>query len=345
MEYRDPTYVPIIKTTDAELKGFSYLGDDVKSETTPLFELTRSRRSKNSPDGNVHKRMGQISEIMEDIPFILDLTSHEDLCNDQIDDLLDETGGFLNWIEFLAEFPNLNIIPAIHFYEDTSEQVIKQEVQQLLANHSKFALRVQPDDELINKYLEIIRSELDGDDKLIIVFDAGYITTENYSRALGLITERYRDFPLDFKPWSIVVCASSFPSSVVRMHNCFDDHGVIQLLEKKLNLDLKSNEVNACYGDYASIHPIRYQSRGGTWVPRVDVSLESSIIYTRYRRLDGGYVRAAKEMVVHPGYERFDCWGHEQIVNAAEGNAGGLSPSFWIAVRMNIHMSKHYATV
>ncbi|WP_321529107.1 beta family protein [Sedimenticola selenatireducens] len=342
MEYIRPTYVPIIKSTDAELKGYSYLGEDVKAATTPVFELTRSRRSKNAPDGNIHRRMEQISEIVKDIPFILDLTAHEDLSNDQIDDLLDETGGFQNWIEFLGEYPDLNIVPAIHFYEDTHESVIKQEVQQLLSNHTKLALRVQPDDSSINDYLEIIRSVLTSDDQLILVFDADYIIEEEYQKILEQIVERYQDLPVGFEPWSIVVCASSFPASVVQLSGCYDDHGTIPLLEKKLHLDLKGKGYWICYGDYASVHPKRYQARGGTWVPRVDISLNDSIIYTRYRRQAGGYVRAAKEMIAHPRYSSFDCWGHEQVRQAAEGNPGGLSPSFWIAVRMNIHMSKHY---
>ncbi|TVT60167.1 MAG: beta family protein [Sedimenticola thiotaurini] len=343
MEYRRPTYVPIIKSTDAELKGYSFLRGEVKAETTPIFELTRSRRSKNAPDGNVHKRMVQIAEIVGDIPFILDLTAHEDLSNDQINDLLDETGGFLNWVEFLGEYPDLNIIPAIHFYSDTPEVVIKQEVQQLLSNHRKLALRVQPDDESINWYIDIIRSALNSDNELVLVFDAGYVVAESYQNVLELVANRYAALPVGFDPWSIVVCASSFPASVVALSNCYDDHGIIPLLEKKLYQDLKGNGVNLCYGDYASIHPVRYQSRGGTWVPRIDVSLDTSVIYTRYRRHAGGYARAAEEMVAHPDYLSIDCWGHEQIRSAADGNPGGLSPSFWIAVRMNIHMSRHFS--
>jgi hypothetical protein len=345
MEYRRPTYVPIIKSTDAELKGLSYLGEDVKSEITPLLELTRSRRSKNAPDGNIHRRMEQVSEIMGDIPFILDLTAHPDLSNNQIDDLLDETGGFLNWVEFLAEFSELNIIPAIHFYEDTPEHVVKLEVRHLLANHDQLALRVQPDDGALIKYIDIIREELNNDNELIMVFDADYITEENYDVILSQISDRCKELPDDFQPCSVVVCSSSFPSSVVRLRGCEDDRGVIPLLEKQLYHDLKSNGVNVCYGDYASVHPKRYQTRGGTWVPRIDVSLDSSVIYTRYRRQAGGYIKAAKEMIDHPDYDRFDCWGHEQILNAAEDNPGGLSPSFWIAVRMNIHMSKHYTII
>jgi hypothetical protein len=32
------------------------------------------------------------------------------------------------------------------------------------------------------------------------------------------------------------------------------------------------------------------------------------------------------------------CWGTTSILEAAKGNVRGKSPSFWISVRMNIHL-------
>jgi hypothetical protein len=39
-------YVPIIKTGDAEVKGFLNLLEKTKNSITPLFELTRYRKTR-----------------------------------------------------------------------------------------------------------------------------------------------------------------------------------------------------------------------------------------------------------------------------------------------------------
>lgn len=342
MKFNVPTYTPIIKSTDAELRGFSNLSNEIKRLMLPVLELTRSRKSKSSPDGNIHKRMQQISDIVGKLPFVLDLTSHEDLLNEQIEDLLDESGGFRNWVDFLSEYKEMNIIPAIHMYEDTEQDLVHAEIDGLLKIHDKVALRVEADDNQLIKYLEKIRGGLDTDDQLFLIIDYGFVESSNFEIVVENLMLRLSELPVGFTPWAISICGSSFPSSVVNpTSGCHDDHGEIKLIEKLVYMRICKKFKNTVYGDFASVHPVRYDTRGGGWVPRVDFSLADSIIYKRYRRNVGGYEVAASEMVNDSRYEDLKCWGNDEIENASDGNPNGLSPSFWIAVRMNTHLTRH----
>lgn len=339
MEYIDPEYIPIIKTTDAELRGYENLSEKVKQRVLPVFELTRSRRSKKSPHGNIHKRMERIADIVSNNPFILDLTAHDDLTNPQIEDLLDERGGFLNWIEFLHEHSELEIIPAIHLYEDTPKNIIEKEVELLLSNHKKVALRIDADDTNSIQYVNNIRDALQDDGNLSLIIDGGFIDRITLPITQQLVSTRYHELTNNFSPWSVAACTSSFPQSVLQVPGCEDSVGEIPLLEKDLYNFLRAINVDICYGDFASIHPVRYSTRGGAWVPRIDAPLDNSIIYKRHRRSSGGYIECARKMISDSNYSSIGCWGNTEIENAAAGNPSGLSPSFWIAVRLNIHIS------
>ena len=53
-------YFPILKTTDAELHAYAELPLRVQEKILPIFELTRSRRSKNNPDADSWIRIESI---------------------------------------------------------------------------------------------------------------------------------------------------------------------------------------------------------------------------------------------------------------------------------------------
>ncbi|EPK9976499.1 beta family protein, partial [Escherichia coli] len=50
-------YFPIMKTRDAELKAMSKLSSGVFDHILPIYELTKSRKAKIAPDGDIHRRM------------------------------------------------------------------------------------------------------------------------------------------------------------------------------------------------------------------------------------------------------------------------------------------------
>ncbi|AHF02392.1 hypothetical protein THIAE_09640 [Thiomicrospira aerophila AL3] len=354
-------YIPIIKTTDAELRGYEELDGSVKDGVLPLFELTKSRKSKYNVEATVHKRIDSLKDIVGDHrPFILDITSHEDLANDEIYEFGDEINGFDNWCSFVESFrADLKLIPVIHMLppEEHLDHEIKSQIERLAANFEYLAFRYTPFDfvddgymttkDLVNEfthYIELIKGSFDIE-KLILVIDGQYIEKSLFNSKVSVIKELLSIFESNRQPCRTSITTSSFPS-YVKGHedDCYDDYGTLTILEKRffrtICNEAKMNSI--IYGDYASIHPVRKIQGGGNWVPRIDFPLSESIIYKRFRRDDGGYVRCGEKMAVETKFlsNPNPCWGEEQIKLASKGKPQGKSPSFWISVRLNLFISR-----
>lgn len=334
-------YIPIIKTTDAELKGYAELATTIRSVLLPLFELTKSRKTKYEPYGNIEKKMDKLTDIVGDGRFILDLTSHEDMMNHQIEGLLDSTDGFANWRAFLGKYRDYQIVPVIHVDPDDLEQT-GDLVNWLDDNYDQIALRVSCDDEYLPEYLDVIRRNCTSDQKLLIILDAEYVDEDSFNVKRNACSERVREIIAESDQIVITVASSSFPKSVVgHTKDCKDSEGEFPKLEEQLSQAVSfDTRIDLVYGDYASIHPVRLQVSGGTWVPRVDFPTENTFIYSRFRRNDGGYAKAAQYLVRNAKYHFLECWGGREIQSASEGVVNGKSPSFWIAVRLNLHITR-----
>lgn len=356
-------YSPVIKTTDAELKGYEKLDDSVKDQILPVFELTRSRKSKKNMIQAVSKRMNSIEGIVGlERPVILDITSHDDLQNEEIESFADETHGFANWCEFVEDYRSrINVIPVIHMLpptEDPGGEVQKQIKRLIDGQYDALAFRFSPfdferedgitnDDELLvelTAYIKIILKHLDAKD-LILILDAQYIDQSVIKRKSNTISKLLVFVSqYDFKLVSVV--SSSFPSYVVGHESgCNDDEGYITILEKQFFQMVCSGyeSNNLIYGDYASIHPIRSGPQGGgSWVPRIDFPLSTVSLYKRYRRDNGGYITCARELVQDEDFiaNPNPCWGACMIDSANRGDPEGKSPSFWISVRVNLFISR-----
>jgi hypothetical protein len=89
--------------------------------------------------------------------------------------------------------------------------------------------------------------------------------------------------------------------------------------------------------------------RGG-WYPRIDFpTSQKKIYYYRegrekiapkvYGPYDLPYINVAKNILKDSQFEDIPkSWGVKQIKSAAGGSPPGMAPSFWISVRMEIHM-------
>ena len=66
------------------------------------------------------------------------------------------------------------------------------------------------------------------------------------------------------------------------------------------------------------------------------------IYFSRNRREEGGYIECAKRIALlsHFKTDTLKCWGMTEIKKTSAGDPGGKSPSYWISVRSNIHMSR-----
>lgn len=345
-------YIPIIKTTSAEIKAFDNLSDEIKLDVLPLFELTKDRaHKKNYPEGRLEKALEKALNAQKSGKMILDLTSHEDLINSEIEELFDNTNGYENWCNFIKNTKITNrIYPTIQIDadqydespEDSKKEIISQ-VKKLEEMCNKLVLRanlgIEPN-ELIT-LIGFIYEGLTNKENLIIIIDAEYIKPMTANGYAADISARIKQISDVYKLTDFAVSASSFPKSVMDANYGEDHEGEFYIEEVSLHEKVSTllSSLNIIYSDYALIHPVRYDIRGGTWVPRVDVPLERKVFYHRYRRDDGGYIVAAQKAIKDIRYLSVGSWGNEQISVASEKRPNGLSPSFWISVRSNIHMT------
>jgi hypothetical protein len=154
----------------------------------------------------------------------------------------------------------------------------------------------------------------------------------------------------DFSLGKVVLAATSFHRNPIEFGG--EESGEFRL-EECLFYEAVNDAVKPelIYGDYATINPIRvFQAGGRGWVPRIDMPTEELIFYYRSRKraieasYATAYTRVAKLICRDRRYRAVrnrigDCWGIEQVELSAEGYPQGLSPSFWISVRMNIHIT------
>lgn len=349
-------YVPIIKTSDAEIRGIENISDDVQDRITPLFELTRSRRSKNVPRGDIIRRLNRLEEAYGTRQFILDLTADPDSRNKQIEDLQNNVKGYKNWIKFLVSLKEefTETIPVIQVSDEGVDNAkdfyerIQKQVASLDKNFDNIVYRFPLEYEDFKGDLDFVCKAITSD-KIICIIDAGFITQEKSSiystKAIDVIKELE-----DFSLGKIALAATSVHRNLVEFGG--EEYGEFQLEEclfyEKVNSKVKSELI---YGDYATINPIRSQQAGGRgWVPRIDMPTENIIFYYRSRKSQReasyaeAYTRVARRMIKDQRYREVkdkidNCWGIEQIELAAQGYPQGLSPSFWISARMNIHIT------
>jgi hypothetical protein len=337
----DPVYIPNLKTSDSELRALRYLASSVKDKILPVFELTRSRITTKNPNGSVIRRAEQVTEIYGDGDFILDVTTESDLMNPQMGAFFDEANGYANWRSFLSSMFPSKIYPCVQYVEGGTEVEFKRQVEELSSRYEKVVLRTSVFDLEVNQlYLWML--DVTDSRRVIVVGNVFFLEQQ----ANAVYVDRCRGFLSEVignrLPDAVAFPGSSFPKSVAIGVYGKDDSGKFSAVELDLYETLTREFPNMplVYSDYASVHPIRYPTRGGGWVPRIDVFQSGEFVYSRLRNDDGGYAAAAKVIMRNYGNSLPACWGTEQIRQAATGNVPGRSPSFWISARINMWITQ-----
>lgn len=338
-------YFPIIKTRDGELRCFEHINDNDFSKILPIYELTKSRKTQKAPDGDIYRRMKQIADIQKGRPFILDLSTDERYSNPQIEQLLSEHDGFKEWQYFLFDLHSeLNIIPMVHIYEDDNGEFndLENFVKNASTKTNFLAVRLPYDlsDEEVKYYLGPIVRNLSKKCKLFVLFDAEFVRNKPINDVVDTFLEACSGTKcFEQKIEDVVMLCTSFPSNVAQVGG-EDIAGSFRIYEEDIYQGV-SEEFPIKYGDYASINTEQIEMKGGTFVPRIDIaSLDGkSFTYKRYRRNNGGYVRAAEHTISDTNsYRPLGVWADEEISAAAANNPSGISPAFWISIRMNYYI-------
>ncbi len=354
MNLDDFHYYPLLKTTDAELKAYSNLDSSVQDNILPIFELTKSRRSTKNPLGKISIRLEQLQDLADGRPFIIDLTTEPSLSNTEIRDLLNDTAdGFKAWREFVAQIPNA--IPVIHYNENAADADTKKQAKELEAKHKAVAFRADAYDPDMMEYLGVILNALKRPDQLIIILDLGYVPVLEWQDAVSPIKARIAEILKHTKAKHLVCLSSSYPKTVLAPGYGDDESGDFPIIEVNICEEVQLTHKDLIYGDYSSIHPIRYPMGGGGWIPRIDVPLDRSCFYHRKRavkeevkgkvkgKIEDAYIDVAKKVLKDTRYKPIkglDAWGDIEIAAAANGAPNGKSPSHWIAVRASLHITR-----
>lgn len=341
-------YALLLKTGESELRALENM--IIPDDLLPIVELTRGRRSKNDKIGQISKRLDKIATIFHDKDIILDLTSDPELSNVQIDSFFNATNGYERWISFLEEQDQKRlfrrIIPSllVNTEDDELESNLQTQAKALKKIFNSMAYRCDIEDDGCLEDIQAISPYLNDCESYIII-DCGFIMPSDVSRcvpkAAAFIKQIHEMIPNAF----FIMISTSFPDKLPE-----DDEYSIHLSELDLydGVISKLDNISIVYGDYGSINPIRndniYMARG--WRPRIDTPLKNEIYYYRRRRgtleYSTTYSIIAKLAYEDPRFPLFlkQNWGIRQIVTAAAGSAPGASPSFWISVRMNIHIEQ-----
>ena len=306
-------YFPIIKTRDSELRCLRNLTQNQWDKILPIYELTKSRKTKLAPDGDIAKRMREIDEIQQGRPFILDLTTDNNYVNSQIENLLDEEEGFLEWQYFLFDiYSNWNIIPMIHLYAEDDYEEVKKFVtaasRRLKTKNLAIRLPYDLDEEVLRKCLTEVTSALREECKIYVVLDVGFFREgiDTIQDEVFCFCNVLNDF--NSKIEDIALVSTCFPKNPVK-EGKKDECGEFDVYEEVLYSNTYEKFPAIKYGDYVSINTEQVEIRTATFVPRIDLLSPDGkkFKYYRYRRADGGYIRCAKKVVSDTFYENLNC--------------------------------------
>ena len=351
-----------MKTRDAELRGVCNLAKSVKQGIVPLFELTKSRSNPRAKDGlidgPVQKRVEKIQHDYGTGAIGLDLTSIPALQNQYILTLLKNDNGFNEWVNYVNTLKNVfpDLIPVLMVSdagiatEDRYIDLHKQEAAAL--GHCAYRTPLDYGGMVFD-----IQNFFTPDNFPTVVLDAGYIPQNQgtilASKILPIIKSIHNTGVTE-----IILAGSSYPSDPTT-NNAGRDSGENILEEVRMYLECKRAYPNLIYGDYATLYPSPSDREGGRgWIPRIDFPTCpvnendcGAIVYHRSRRdktetsYAHAYRRAARKVIQDPRFGTLKQkigdkhWGIQQILSTADGDYVGLSPSFWISVRINLHIT------
>lgn len=334
-------YYPILKTTVSEMRALKQFDCSDGSSIHPIFELTKARKSKYDEIGDVYKRVQEIKEIVKDNYFFLDLTSEDSLTNSQIESFFDEFNDFENWRLFINSLvgEGLAVRPVIQAYDDSSLEELAIQMNYFSELCGSFAIRIKP--EYLDMDISIKLIQASQEFNFTTILDAEFVNDENLNYSVSIFTQFIQQCKKDNLQFGdVILCSSSFPSMVEHKNK---DSGEFKIFEKDFYSRLLASDlgIDLKYGDYASVHPFRNEVTAYNWVPRIDYPIDNLVIFCRKQRNSGGYKDCANRMVVMPEYKvnPVTCWGAQEITDACT-KPNGKSPSYWISVRINIHMTR-----
>lgn len=347
--------------------------DKAKKLVTPIVEITRGRKKRGTGkgvpleslryipgiydfDGNVNKFI----ELFQEQPkVVLDITREDGLTCIEIDEITSSKNGYSNWVKFVSDLqsktgniaPTLIVNPSENETPEEHADNLKKQFHELskVSKNLYYRCSVLIDPEFVYD-LAILKEDIENfcssGGSFNIELDHEFILPRTGTLHASRTTNVIRNVSHLIPSAGFVILSTSFPSDVAKVGNA--EHDLIRQEEVYLFEQIRQNTniTKLFYGDYGSINPIRNDNvimRG--WRPRIDVPSPDRITYyyREKKEKDGEYnehyISVAQKAASDSHYAPIeDSWGFEQIEKAKVGLPPGKSPSFWISVRMEIHV-------
>lgn len=350
-------YHVVVKTGQSEIRAVENILHS-KDNIIPLIELTRGRKTKLDEIGRIERRIDKMSEVFMNNSIILDLTTANELTNKQIDNLYDYQSGYKKYRLFLRQLKNDNkfkkIVPVLlqNFNDDNYENNFIKQFDKLANDFDTIAFRSNIVDDGCYDDLELIKHIIEQKKvNFLFIIDCEYIAPGAWHSFADKCIERIQNIIKITDNVEFLIISTSFPKYVGEIGNDEEDSFLINEIQLYKKVKKSFASVNIHYGDYGSVNPQRNDTiklKHG-WIPRIDVPTKKEVFYHRKRRESDEqpysevYYDLAKNKVIVD--KRFphslkNNWGVKQIKLCANGNIPGSSPSFWISVRMNIHIEQ-----
>lgn len=286
------------------------------------------------------RRAEQLNEAYSG-KFVIDLCTEPSLMNYETLDLFDEVKGYDAWSVFLERNFGKDIIPCALYVEDGSKDNFKRQVEWIVGKYGRVCIRTSIADEFAAT-LYTWALEAASQDEIILCPVLYYVPESEFQSAFNACQFYVTSVIGNRAPGEVLFVGSSFPRSVLDLPGCLDASGSFPATEIRLEATLRSSfpTLPIQSSDFGSVHPRRYETKGGTWVPRIDYFENDTFRYSRYRQSAGGYEAAAMMIDVTSIGRLPKCWGTDQIIQAKARKVTGASPSFWISVRINCWITK-----
>jgi hypothetical protein len=332
-------YYPALRSRTAELKGLFHLDKESKHKILPLITLGKWPNN----DDFSHSAM-KSSEAMDGNAFFVDLADSIQHHSQSSIKLLDPSNNYGNWQNFNSTLKNA--IPVIQLKGGRQRDIVQQAMS-FEANQRKIAIRLR-NLNIDTKSAIAALSALDDINNAMVFIDAQFIRPDHNAHIFD-ISNCIEEIRHNSPDVTLSVLSTSFPAARTAFMDTTKAHGSIDNLDRALHRSL-SEYHEIIYGDHSSIHAVVYDDKGvmrGT--PTIDYPLDLEWAFERRSSEISNataYSVAAEALVQSfPEIRRSTKWGDRMIVEAASGAEGvfGAAAQSWIAVRVNLHLSRQIA--
>jgi len=369
------SYHLVLKTGDSEIRAWRNLSLDRQSLVSVHCEITRGRKKPNKDKSapfeyNIAKVFEVIQTDFQNCEVcVVDITREPTLRSTETESLGRSENGYADWVNAVQGLYDNNpkVRPTL-IVNPNSDDDFDTFQDDIFAQFDAFAGQF----DLISYRASVLHDESFVDDLVMlsgkvnayvamgnvfeVLLDFECIQPSTATLHASYVAPIIREIRQAIPDVRIVSVGTSFPKSVTDLGD--DDTDEFRLEESYLHDEInRTHNQPVGYGDYGSINPIRNDFSPPVGIhlrARVDFPTDRETIF--YHRVAPSidkernvllsprvamYKTAAKLVMSDTKFSSVeDSWGYDKIVEAAEKSPEGKSPSFWISVRMEIHICR-----